>query len=97
MACNGLKEGSLHLLVHPKWSRIIFGKVDFWPIFDLFLVAKQSVFKASCDFLGPKWLAMGSKWAHSTFFGTQIGLGYFLEKHIFDPVWTHFLSQNSRF
>ena len=34
---------------------------------------------------GPKWHAMGSKWAHFTCLGTPIGLGSFLEKHIFDP------------
>ena len=26
MACNGLKKGSFHLFVHPKWSRIILEK-----------------------------------------------------------------------
>ena len=41
----------------------------------------------------PKWLAMGSKWAHFTGLGTPNGLGSFLEKHIFDPFSTHFLSQ----
>ena len=46
---------------------------------------------------GPKWLAMGSKWAHFTCSGTPNGLGSFLEKHIFDPFLTHFLSQNSPF
>ena len=25
MACNGLKKGSFHLFVHPKWCRIICG------------------------------------------------------------------------
>ena len=40
---------------------------------------------------------MGSKWAHFTCLGTPNGLGSFLEKHIFDPFWTHFLSQNSPF
>ena len=29
MVCNGLKKGSFHLLVHPKWSGIIFGKTHF--------------------------------------------------------------------
>ena len=27
MACNGLKMGSLHLFVHTKWSRTIFGLI----------------------------------------------------------------------
>ena len=44
---------------------------------------------------GPKWLAMGSKWAHFTCLGTPNDLGSILEKHIFDPFLTHFLSQNS--
>ena len=35
----------------------------------------------------PKWLAMGSKWAHFTCLCTPNGLGSFLEKHIFDPFW----------
>ena len=31
MAFNGLKKGSFHLFVHPKWSRIIYGKTHFDP------------------------------------------------------------------
>ena len=50
MACYGLKKGSFHLFRHPKWSRIIFGKPHFWPIFDPFLVAKQPIFEAFWDF-----------------------------------------------
>ena len=50
MACNGLKRGSFHLFRHPKWSRIIFGKTYFGPIFDPFLVPKQPIFKAFYDF-----------------------------------------------
>ena len=45
----------------------------------------------------PKWLAMGSKRAHSTCWCTPNGLGSFLEKHIFDPFLTHFWSQNNPF
>ena len=45
----------------------------------------------------PKWLAMGSKWAHFTCLGTPNGLGSFLEKHILDPCLTHFWSQNDPF
>ena len=40
---------------------------------------------------------MGSKRAHFTCLGTPNGLEAFLGKHIFDPFWTHFLSQNSPF
>ena len=46
---------------------------------------------------GPKWFAMGSKWAHFTCLGTPNDLGSFLEKHIFDPFLTHFWSQNNAF
>ena len=45
----------------------------------------------------PKWLAVGSKRAHSTCLCTPNGLGSFLEKHIFDPCLTHFWSQNNPF
>ena len=39
----------------------------------------------------PKWLAMGSKWAHFTCVGTPNGLEWLLEQPIFDPFFTHFL------
>ena len=61
MACDGLKKGSFHLFVHPKWSRIIFGKTHCWPIFDLSLVPKQPIFKAFCDFGGAKMACNGLK------------------------------------
>ena len=66
-------------------------------IFNPLLVAKQPIFKAFCDFGGAKMACNGSKWAHFTCSGTPNGLGSFLKKYIFDPVWTHFLSQNSPF
>ena len=34
---------------------------------------------------GPKWLAMGSKWADFTCLCTPNGVGSFLEKDTFDP------------
>ena len=40
---------------------------------------------------GPKWLAMGSKWAHFTCFGTPNGLGQCWEEHILNPFLLHFL------
>ena len=46
MGCNGLKKDSFHLFVHLKCPRIIFGNTHFDP----FLVAKQPIFKAFCDF-----------------------------------------------
>ena len=72
----GSERGSFHLFLHPKWSRIIFGKTHFLPIFDLFLVPKLPIFKAFGGFGGPKWLAMGSKCAHFTCLGTPNGLGF---------------------
>ena len=51
----------------------------------MILVPKQPIFKAFVTLEGPKWLAMGSKWAHFTCLCTPNGLGSFLEKHIFDP------------
>ena len=47
---NQLKTGSFQLFVHPKWSKINFGKEGFGPIFDPFLVHFQkkisfSIFK----------------------------------------------------
>ena len=42
MPQNGLKMGSFHPFVHPKWSRMRFGKMRFRPIFDPFLVVLAS-------------------------------------------------------
>ena len=78
MACNALKRGSFHLFRHPKWSRIIFGKTHFGPIFDPFLVAKQPNFKAFGDFrraktghhelkMRPKHLFWHSMWSKIVF------------------------------
>ena len=50
MPQKGLKMGSFHPFVHPKWSRMRFGKMRFGPIFDPFLVPKQPIFKAFWDF-----------------------------------------------
>ena len=50
MPPNGLKMGSFHPFVHPKWSRMRFGKMRVGPIFDPFLVPKQPIFKAFWDF-----------------------------------------------
>ena len=97
MACHGLQKGSLHLFVHPKWSRIIFGKTHFLPILNHFWSQNSPFSRHFVTLEVQKWLVMGSKWAHFTCLGTPNGLGSFLETHIFDPFWTHFLSQNSPF
>ena len=71
-----------------------FGKNTFWTHF----WSQNNPFSVHFVALeGPKWLAMGSKWAYFTCLGTPNGLGPFLEKHIFDPFLTHCLSQNNPF
>ena len=50
MLQNGLKMGSFHPFVQPKWSRMRFGKMRFGPTFDPFLVPKEPIFKAFWDF-----------------------------------------------
>ena len=71
------------------------------PIFDPFLthfLSLNSPFSRHFVVLEwPKRLVMGSKRAHFTCLGTPNGLGSFLGKHIFDPFWTHLLSQNNPF
>ena len=59
MPQNGLKMGSFHPFVHPKWSRMRFGKMRFQPIFDPFLVPKQPIFKE--DQNGPPQAQNGPK------------------------------------
>ena len=48
-------------------------------------------------FHGPKCVTMGSKWAKNTCLSIINGPGSLLEKCVFDPFLTHFLSQNGPF
>ena len=48
-------------------------------------------------FHGPKRVPMGSKWAKNTCLSIPNDPGSLLEKRVFDPFLTHFLSQNSLF
>ena len=64
------------------------------PFLTDFLVAKQPIFKAFCDFGVAKMACNGLKRAHFTCLGTPNGLGSFLEKHICDPLLTHLLSHS---
>ena len=66
MACNGLKMGSFQLFVHPKWSRIIFGKTHFDPLLTDFWSQNNPFSRHFVTLEWPKWLAMRSKWAHFT-------------------------------
>ena len=104
MACNGLNKGSFHLFVHPKWSRIIFGKTHLSPIFDPFWVSKQPISKAFCDFggaktacnglkMGPFHLFRHPKWSR-IIFGKNTFLTHFLyakgRKGLSNgPIWDH--------
>ena len=49
--------GSFHLIVHPIWSMITFGK----HIFDPFLLPKRPLFKAFWDFAWAKMRPHGLK------------------------------------
>ena len=95
MACHGLKKDSFHLFRHPKWSRIIFGKTHFCPIFDSFLVAKQPIFMAFWDFRGAKTghhdlklcqkhLFWHSMWSRVTFEKKSF---FFQPVDLVDPFW----------
>ena len=65
MACNGLKIGSFHWFVYPKWSEDHFlGKHFFDPFATHFWLQNNTFSRHFVYLEGPKWLAMGSKWAH---------------------------------
>ena len=85
MPQNGLKMGSFHPFVHPKWSRMRFGKMHFCPIFDPFLVPKQPIFKAFGDFRRNKMGYHKLKTVQNTCFSVAHGPGSFLIKVIFLP------------
>ena len=86
MACSGVKMDSFHLFRHPKWSRIIFGKTHFRPIFDPFFVPKQPMFKAFWDFrratTGHNELKTRQKHLFRHFMWTRI---IFEKSHLFAP------------
>ena len=96
-ACNALKKGSFHLIVHRKWPRIILENHILGPFLTHFWSQNNPFSRDFVILEGRKKLVMGSKWAHFTCLGTPNGLGSFLEKHIFDPFLTHFVSQNTPF
>ena len=49
-AQKGLKMSCVHLFGHHNWTRIIFGKPWFWPVFEPFVVPKWPIFKALSAF-----------------------------------------------
>ena len=88
MPQNGLKMGSFHPFVHPKWSRMSFGKMRF----DSFLThfwSQNSPFSRHFGISGgPKWATTSSKQSKNTCFSITHGVGSFLKKVIFCPYWT---------
>ena len=67
MACNGLKKGSFHLFVHPKWSRIIMEKHVFDPFLTHFLSQNNPFSRHFGIFGGPKRATTSSKRAKKKF------------------------------
>ena len=62
----------------------------FWP--------HNGPFSRHCGiFHGPKRITSGSKWAKNTCLSIPNGPGSLLEKHVFDPFFTHFWSQKGPF
>ena len=62
MSCNGLKRGSFHLFVHPKWSTINFWNNTFLTHFLTHFWSQNNPFsKHFATLEGPKWLANGLK------------------------------------
>ena len=80
----GSKRAHFTCLCTPNGLGSFLEKHFFDPFLTHFLVAKQPIFKAFCDFEGAKMGCMGPKWAHFTCLVIPNGLGSFLKKHIFD-------------
>ena len=61
---KGLKRSYVHPLGHHNWTRIIFGKPWFSPVFEPFVVPNWPILKALSPFRGasiaPHGLKMGS-------------------------------------
>ena len=56
MACNGLKKGSFHLFVHPKWPKIIFlEKHTFDPFSTHFLSQNNPFLRHFVTLEGLQW------------------------------------------
>ena len=90
MPQNGLKMGSFHPLVHPKWCGMSFGKMRFFihPFSTHFWSQNSASSRHFGIFGGPKWATTSSKQSKNTCFSITHGLGSFLRKVIFLPHWT---------
>ena len=83
MPQNGLKMGSYHPFVHPKWC---LEKCVFDPFLTLFW-SQNSPFSGHFGiFGGPKWATTSSKRSKNTSFSVAHGLGSFLRKVFFLPL-----------
>ena len=86
MPHNGLKMGSFHPFVHPKWSRMRFGKMYFDP-FLTFIWSQHSPFSRHFGIFGvPKWATTSLKRSKNTCFSVTHGVGSFLRKVILLPL-----------
>ena len=95
MPCNGLKKGSFHLSVHPKWSSILFRKTHFDRFFAEFWFQNSPFSRHFVGLEWAKWLAMRSYRAHFSCLWTPNGVRSSLERHIFDPLFTFFVPKQS--
>ena len=86
MPQNGLKMGSFHPFVHPKCSRMRFGKCVFDPFLTHFWSQNSPFSRHFGIFGGPKWATTSSKRSKNTCFSVAHGLGSFLRKVIFLPL-----------
>ena len=94
---TGTKWAHFTCLCTPNGTRSLLGKC----IFDPFLTHSWSQNGPFSRHFGgfhrPKRATMGSKRAKNNCLSIPNGLGSFLEKHVFDPFFTHFWSQNGPF
>ena len=74
-----------------------FGKIRFGPIFDPLSSQNRPSSRHFGIFHVPKHITTASKWAKNTCLSIQNGPGSLLEKCVFDPFSTCFLSHNGPF
>ena len=72
-------------------------KRAFDPFFTHFCSQNDPFSKHFGIFRGQKRVTMGSKWAKNTCLSIPNRRGSLLEKHVFDPFFSHFCSQNDPF
>ena len=95
---QGAKWGLLSRLRTPNGPKFFLKKHFYDPICNAFVVTKWAIFKAFGTLDGPKKnLKSGSSWAYFTCLCTPCGPQSLLGKHIFDPFFNHFWSQNTPF